>query len=117
MRKDTKAFLSAVLGIPLVLSAVWGVTAAARESVMVFQREGDEGAEHAPLKPVDSYTNSVVTTAPKQTTPVRVKTVSHAAATPTPAATPVVTTTVTPVPVQQAPAPVYIQPSRITSAS
>lgn len=117
MRKDTKTFLSAVLGIPLVLSAVWGITAAAHESVMVFQREGGEEVEDAPFKPSDSRSNPVVTTAPKQTTPVRVKTVSHAAATPTPAATPVVTTTVTPVPVQQAPAPVYIQPSRVTSAS
>ncbi|HWU24151.1 MAG TPA: hypothetical protein VN086_00125 [Candidatus Paceibacterota bacterium] len=114
MRKDTKTFLSAVLGIPLVLSAVWGVTAAGRESVMVFQREDNEAAEHAPIKPSQSRANPVVTTTTsRKTTSVPARAVSQPAAAPAP----VVTTTVAPDPVQQAPAPVYIQPSRITSAS
>ncbi len=120
MRKDTKTFLSTVLGIPLLLSGVWGVNALNEASVVVFEREpAEEAAPEMPVlvetpKEVVTTTTAPVTPAKK---PVAVKPITVPAIVPPPAPVPVVTPVVTPPPAEPTPKPVVVKKSRRTRAS
>ncbi|MFZ1988037.1 MAG: hypothetical protein WAV21_03350 [Minisyncoccia bacterium] len=119
MRKDTKTFLSAVLGVPLFLSGVWGFNAANEASTVVFQREQVANAEPEIQKPVEVPKEkiTIATTTAPSTKPVPVKSVTQPMAVPTPIVVPVVTPVVTPAPAEPTPTPVVVKKSRRTHAS
>jgi hypothetical protein len=128
MRNDTKTFLATVLGIPMILSGVWGYAAVhARKS---------EALEPAPAALVETKTPDPVTEtavpiiattspAPAAKKPAQIKSAPVQIPTPVPTATPVVapvaTATVTVPVVEPAPAsapePVVVKKSRRTRAS
>lgn len=123
MRNDTKTFLSAVLGIPLVLGGVWGINAANETSVVVFQREHVATGEAEIPKPIDSSKEVAVTASvapvasvPKPN-PTPVKVVVQPVAVPSPVVTPVVAPVIETPPVEPTPKPVVVKKSRRTRAS
>lgn len=121
MRKDTKTFLSTVLGIPLILGGVWGFNAANEASVVVFEREHVATVEPEIPQPTElSKEVAVVATAtpaaPKPK-PVPTKVVAQPVAVPPPVVTPVVAPVVETPPAEPTPKPVVVKKSRRTRAS
>ncbi|HRH24097.1 MAG TPA: hypothetical protein PK109_00710 [Candidatus Paceibacterota bacterium] len=115
MRKDTKTFLTTVLGIPLVLSGAWGVNTANQAGVVVYEREAvaEDVPEVVVVPEVKEETPPPVTVPAPKPVPVAVTPPPVVPAPPPPA--PVVVATVTP-PVAPAPKPV-VKKSRRTRAS
>ncbi|KND47089.1 MAG: hypothetical protein AB199_01515 [Parcubacteria bacterium C7867-004] len=123
MKKDTKTFLYTVLGIPLVLSWVWGLNAANEASTVTYQREHVAEAVPEIVLPVEPAqevvavaTATPVVPVPK---PVRAKPVPQPVVVPVPVAPPAVVTVVTPPPADPAPKPkpVAVKKARRTRAS
>lgn len=120
MRKDTKTFLSTVLGIPVILGGVWGFNAASEASVVVYQREHSATTESEIPEPIEPP-KEVIVVATATPAPVRpsvpVKIVAPPVEAPAPVVTPVAPTIVEPLPVEPAPKPVAEKKSRRTRAS
>lgn len=120
MKKDTKTFLSAVLGIPIFLSGAWGANTLTTAGDVVYEREHTVAI--APPAPVPVVTPkkaapAATTTVPaKKPVPVK-KPVTQPVVVPTPVVAPVVTIVTPPTPVVQQPEPVVVQKSRRTRAS
>jgi len=121
MKKDTKIFFSTVLGIPLFLSAVWGVHAADERSTVVFQR--DETIEVTPEipEPIEAPKQvAIATVTPKAPVqkPKAVKVAVQPVVVPPPEVAPVVAVVIEPSSPEPAPKkPVAVKKSRRTRAS
>lgn len=117
MRKDTQTFLSTVLGIPLILSGVWGVNEANEASTVVFEREHVAAVTPETPQPVElpKAVPVAVPTAPvRKPEPVKVV---PTAPVPPPVVTPVVAPVVEAPPAEPAPKKVVVKKSRRTRAS